>query len=531
MANDLTLLIFNIINYLRRSRQDIEREKRTGEDTLSTQKKIMTKVLDDLRIPYDQVPEIGSGDKIETRPVFQQVLKDIENGKYNAIAVKEIPRLGRGTYSDMGIIYDLLVSKRIFIITPYKIYDPQNPADARQIRFELFFAREEFEMIKERLVSAKYNLAHEGKWICGAAPFGYKLNKHSMRLEPFEEEAQIVQLIFTFYVYGIETSEDTRREVSFRAIATHLTRLGIATPRNAKSWSFLTVKRIIENVVYAGTVKYRTRKRIGNQYFDRPSEEWIVVKNAHVPLIDPETWELAQKRLHNKNKIPNTKLDFSPCELAGLVVCNRCGKRMVRQYSIQKYQKKTTQEVSTYHKEFLWCTTPGCTFVKYRQVEESLIEYLKQLSQLDVNRLEEAFMDLYQSQKEIAVAADTADLAAKKIDELKRRLRFICEKYESGVYDDTMFMERKTEIQKEIDLLQKIPKAEPVSNLNGDNISRDFVTFKNNIDSILSAYNTCNNKTLKNELLRRLIDVVILNKTGKGTFDLVVQPKIFALMS
>ncbi|MGB9804939.1 recombinase family protein, partial [Desulfofundulus sp.] len=87
---DFTLNIYRIINYLRRSRQDIEREKRTGEDTLAIQKRIMAKVLDDLGIPYDQVEEIGSGDKIETRPVFQQVLADLEQGKYNAVAAKEI---------------------------------------------------------------------------------------------------------------------------------------------------------------------------------------------------------------------------------------------------------------------------------------------------------------------------------------------------------------------------------------------------------------------------------------------------------
>ncbi len=525
MSSELTSLIYNIINYLRRSRQDVEREKRTGEDTLATQKKIMTKVLDELHIPYTQVEEIGSGDKIETRPVFQQVLKDLAEEKYNAIAVKEIPRLGRGTYSDMGTIYDLLVSKRIFIITPYKIYDPQNPADARQIRFELFFAREEFEMIKERLVSAKYNLAHEGKWICGASPFGYRLNKNTMRLEPFEEEARIVQLIFTFYAYGIDTG-DERREVSFRAIATHLTRLGVPTPRNAKSWSYLSVKRIIENEVYIGTVKYRTRKRVGNQYLGRPPGEWIVVKNAHRPIIDLETWELAQKKLHSRNKLPNTKLDFSPCELAGLIACNHCGKRMVRQYSVQKYKKKTSKDTSIYHKEFLWCTTPGCTFVKYRQVEESLVEYLKHLSKLDPKRLEDTFIDLYNFPQKTLPPVDSTGLATKKIEELKRRLRFVCEKYEAGIYDDTMFLERKSEIQKEIALMEKIQATKTSPEPGENQVQKDFVKFKNNINSILSAYTTCNNKTLKNELLRRLIDVVILNKTGKGKFDLVVQPKI-----
>ncbi len=37
--------IKNIVNYLRKSRQDEERERKTGEDTLHEQKKLMDRVL------------------------------------------------------------------------------------------------------------------------------------------------------------------------------------------------------------------------------------------------------------------------------------------------------------------------------------------------------------------------------------------------------------------------------------------------------------------------------------------------------
>jgi len=151
--------IKNAINYLRKSRQDEEREKKTGEDVLHEQKVLMDRVLEGYGVPYDQKPEIGSGDKISTRPVFQGIIEDLRAGKYDAIAVKEISRMGRGSYTDMGIIYDLLVEKRIFIITPWKIYDPRNPSDLRQIRFELFMSREEFETTRERLTGGRYNAA------------------------------------------------------------------------------------------------------------------------------------------------------------------------------------------------------------------------------------------------------------------------------------------------------------------------------------------------------------------------------------
>lgn len=83
--------IKSIINYLRKSRQDMEREKKTGEDTLHEQKLLMDRVLSNYDTPYEQHTEIGSGDKIETRPVFQQIIKDIRNGKYDAIAVTLYP--------------------------------------------------------------------------------------------------------------------------------------------------------------------------------------------------------------------------------------------------------------------------------------------------------------------------------------------------------------------------------------------------------------------------------------------------------
>lgn len=167
----------DIVGYLRKSRQDIEREKRTGEDTLSEQTELMNRVLSSIELPYDLKMEIGSGENIDGRPIFQEVLRDLENNKYQAIAVKEISRLSRGNMGDAQRILDAIKDSRLIIITPYKIYDVRNPMDYRQIRFELFLAREEYEMIRERMVGARYTYASQGKWAAGKSPYGYSYNK------------------------------------------------------------------------------------------------------------------------------------------------------------------------------------------------------------------------------------------------------------------------------------------------------------------------------------------------------------------
>jgi DNA invertase Pin-like site-specific DNA recombinase/Zn-finger protein len=520
--------IESIIGYLRRSRQDLERERRTGEDTLATQRKIINKVLDDFGIPYDIVEEIGSGDKIDTRPVFQQVLRYLEEGKYNSVAVKEVARLGRGNYGDMGRVYDIIINKKVYVVTPYKIYDPQNPADLQQIRFQLFFAREEYESIRERMLSSKLSLASEGRWVVGATPYGYMLDRRTTRLVIVPEEAEVVKLIFDLYVDGLGQPDGSFKDVAFKAIATYLNTLNIPTPRKAPNgWTYLSVQRIIDNVAYIGTFQYRTRKRVGNKYYDRPESEWIVVEEAHDPIIGKELFDAAQERRKSRH-IPRTKLDFSPCELAGQVVCGRCGKRMVRQYSIQHYQKKDGGE-SIYHKEFLWCTNNGCTFVKYRDVEEDILETLVNLGKADVNQLRKLYKQsilsgLKANGNDKNNLQETAD---KKRREIKRKMEFLLEKYMDGIVDDDQYKSKNSQLKKELDEINSlVPDQDNLEVVDTPKINKAILEFINKVNEVLTVYKASKNKTVKNELLSSVIDHVILTKTGKGTYELDAKTKI-----
>lgn len=506
--------ITNIINYLRKSRQDIEREKRTGEDTLSQQKKLMDRVLNDLGIPYVQKSEIGSGDKIETRPVFQEILEEIKEGKYDAIAVKELSRLGRGSYKDMGIIFDLLEERRLYIITPYKTYDITNPSDKRQIRFELFLSREEFETIRERLTGARYNLAMEGKWVAGSAPFGYQYNKKTQRLEPHPEQKKVIQLIYDIYVNGLDMGDGTKKDVSFKAIATYLTRLGYKSPNGKDQWSYLAVQRALTNTTYIGQVKFRTTQRKNvKEIVERPEDEHIIVDDAHEALVSLEMWDKAQEKYMGRNKTHNTKLDFSPCELAGLGRCAVCGKSMVRNYSVQHY-KKQNGEKSTYRKEFLWCTTPSCTYLKYRDVEEAIINYLGYLQALDEDLLAKHIAESIKQEADSTISVnDLKRQVEERKAELKKRLDFVYQKHESGVYDDDEFVERRSKIKKELDELNKV-KFKEEEQLDENEI--DVEKVKENVKSILDAYKKLENKTNKNKLLHLVFDHITLEITEKG---------------
>jgi len=508
MYNKTEYKITNIINYVRKSRRDEDREKRTGEDTLAEQTKLMAKVLDDYGIPYVQVFEVGSGDKIATRPVFQDVLKELRLGTYDAVAVKEISRLGRGSMSDMGIIYDLLVEQRIYIITPSRIYDPRNSSDQRQIRFEMFFAREEFEQIRERLTGARYSAAMEGKWM-GQIPFGYKRNEKTMRLEPIEEEAKIVKLIFDLYLNGYEG-----KEVRERAIATILKRLGITTAKDKKHWDTTQIKRLLTNRAYIGESRYRTTERtLDGKVKKRPENEHIIVPEAHEPIIKESVFYEVQQKMKNK-AVPRTKFDVDNYELTALMTCKHCGKRLV----VNRYNRKR-RSGSIYIDSYIRCRN-GCVTVKYDIVEQKVIGLLNYLSELDEELLKEMYEATTQkhdvNERELYKAEIIKSIEQKK-EELLKRLKFIQEKHYKGIYSDEDYLGFKKEIDDELKEVEKMEQGNSFLEVSATKEDVDVIKVRKSVNNILSAYNQLDDAEKKNQLLRNTFDEIILDIIEKGS--------------
>lgn len=506
-----SLDITNIINYLRRSRQDAERERRTGEDTLASQKKLMTNVLNGYGVPYIQKEEIGSGDKIATRPVFVQIIEELKEGKYDAIAVKEISRLGRGSYSDMGIIYDLLKDKRLYIITPYKIYDCANESDLKQIRFELFMSREEFETTRERLTGARYNAAMEGKWM-GNIPFGYMRNERTMFLEPIEEEAKVVRLIYDLYLNGYEG-----KVVREKAIATILERHGIKTAKNCKYWDTTQLKRILTNEAYIGVSKFRTTKRNSEGKVEaRPEEEHIIVEDAHPPIISSENFFKIQAIMKDSLR-PKTKLDVNNYELTGLFTCKTCNCKAV----INRYKRKRAS--GEYYDTYLKCRN-GCFAVKYDFAETALVNLLKYLKDADKNIVYALYQrtaakkdDKKEQQNQLQEQMKEGLEKRKKIAE--DRLEFIFEKHAEGIYSDTMFQKFEAKILTELEEIAALEEntigvqetaASVVNELNYGKITNDFI-------KIIDVYNSNVTAEDKNELLRKIICSLHIKIVEKGT--------------
>ena len=375
--SNLPEFVTHIACYLRRSREDLEAERR-GENTLLVQRQFMVnEVLPRFGTHCEVYEEVASGDTIKDRPVFQQLMADLELGMYQAIAVKDLTRLGRGSYSDMGLVYDFIRDKRIFIITAASVLDPENPDDLRNIRFSMFLSREEYEAIVYRLVQGKYVKAqHLGQWVAGSVPYGYRYDRQVKKLVP-DDCAKVVSHIFELFVH---------ENRSTAAISTHLRKMGIPSPAGKTYWNPQTIRRLLQNPAYKGTLAYKRTKRqkSDGKVVVRPKEEQIIVDHAHLPVVSEAVWELAQQKI--KRHRPKTPVQLTPTELAGVITCGTCRRKMVRQTSTRHYRRKDG-ETSVYQREFLAC--PACGhWVGYRAVEQQLIAVLNHLPALPLDGLE-----------------------------------------------------------------------------------------------------------------------------------------------
>jgi site-specific DNA recombinase len=497
--------IANIINYVRRSRQDIEREKKTGEDTLAAQINLMNNVLNKYGVPFVQKKEIGSGDKIETRPVFSEVLNELRKGIYDAIAVKDISRLGRGSYEDMGTIFTLLTEKRIFIITPNKIYDPVNASDAQQIRFEMFLFREEFEMTRQRLSNGRYHAAYEGKWM-GQVPFGYFRNDQ-MRLKPKEGEKEVVQMIFDMYVNGYQG-----RTVRERAISTILKRAGIRTAKGQRIWNATQIKRVLKNDVYIGVSKFRTSKKLSSgKVVKRPEAEHIVKENAHEPIISTEVFEAAQKIMKSPT-VPKTKFDAEIYELTGVITCKKCEKKAV----INRYNRKR-KDGSSYVDSYVRCRN-GCFTTKYEFAEKSINDILKYLKDANEQTIFDVFEKTRVKQNEeekLIMKENMQNQFQQQKEKLEKKLDFVFEKFEEGIYSNEDFLRRKKDIEAEMNELKILEEGREQSaatkeEANAEEVKDAFVKY-------FEAYSNEKDSEKKNKLLRSIFKNVNMEILEVGT--------------
>ena len=302
------------------------------------------------------------------RDGIEKICEAVEQNQIDAVIVKDLSRLGRHR-TQTAVFIDYLKKHDVRVISVTENIDTSNENDDLVIGMKQIINDMYAKDASRKIRSTYQQKQKEG--IVIIPPFGYFKDKNTRQVVIVEEAADTVRLIFKLYLDGY----------GFKQIAKKLNADGVHTPAyyqqtllgknvphtwpqisKQQLWISTTIKRILENEFYAGTLichKTRTDK-INKTFRFIPPEEQYRHENAVPAIIDRETWQQAQFLLQKRVKdrvraAPGQKIH----RYTGIIECADCHSVCTaRTRKLPQGGRRVEYICNTYHrygKEY--CTT------------------------------------------------------------------------------------------------------------------------------------------------------------------------------
>ena len=231
------------------------------------------------------------------RPSFNEMLKAAGEKKFDVILCKSQSRFTRDMEISERYLHNLFPLWGIRFIGVVDDVDTDIKGNKKSRQINALINEWYVEELSENIRAVFRHKMEQGQFLGAFAPYGYQKergNRH--KLEVDQEAAAVVQNIYTLFLEGYEIAE----------ICRNLQKKGVLTPTAYKKslglsyengnankegqirWSKTTVKRILTNPVYIGTLVQGREKKVSyksKKVVVVPKEEWVVVENNHMPII------------------------------------------------------------------------------------------------------------------------------------------------------------------------------------------------------------------------------------------------------
>ncbi|WP_232695511.1 recombinase family protein [Brevibacillus daliensis] len=506
--------------YLRKSRADIEAEARGEGETLAKHKKALMKVAKHQNLNIVNIrEEIVSGESLLHRPEMQELLKEVESKKYDAVLVMDVDRLGRGNMQEQGLILETFRQSKTKIITPRKTYDLEDEWDEEYSEFEAFMARKELKLINRRLQGGRVRSIEEGNYIATRPPYGYLIENNGKEryLIPHPDQEHVVKMIFNWY-----THSDPQKQMGTRRIANELNNMGIPTYTGRK-WMPSSVLTVLKNAVYIGRIQWKKKqykkskdplKKTDRK--TRPVDEWIDTKGKHRPIISNEVFLKAQKILKTRYHIPYKLQNGITNPLAGIIRCGLCDSAAV----YRPYQNGPGH---------IRCSNDFCNSKSSRfdyvetRIVSSLTKWLAEYKaqwEKHADEPQESQIDSKQSILQSMLKEKT------EVENQKGRLHDFLER---GIYDEETYVDRSQNLAIRIENLseaiERVDKELKIEQVRGT-ARKEIIP---SVEYVLKMYHHSDDPLEKNTLLKSVLEKAVYKKEKwqkNDHFEITLHPKL-----
>ena len=160
-------------------------------------------------------------------------------------------------------------------------------------------------------------------------------------------------------------------------------------------------------------------------------EDWIIVENTHIPLIEKSLWDRVQKRLGEPGKrVRRTKNDTLGL-FSGIVKCSDCGTPLAYMRKKLKDREKGVYRCSRYNNNGGKACSPH--YIDEEYISAFVLDDIRSYAQLAASNREELAERLYKALKN-ANHSEVSTLSS-KVTNIEKRLYEITERIKN-LYED-----------------------------------------------------------------------------------------------
>ena len=423
-----------------------------------------------------------SAKDMEHRPKFQEMLKDMKDGKINYIVAYKLDRVTRSV-RDLEELISQLEKYNTYLVCDRDDVNTSTANGRFFVRMLTVLSQLEIEIVSER---TKFGLngAIKSGHLPGQVALGFRKDGNRKTIiDP--ATAPIIKRVFDLYLQG----------KTFLQISNIFNEEKVLN----KNWKDTHIERIINNRLYMGD--YEMYKRL---------KEWknvepVIYMNVVDPIIPRYIWEecQAQKIINQRTYTRDRVYTFFQ-----KLKCPKCGKIMKCKGSGGKRRKYVYYNCEDCHEN-----------IRESYVEEEFEKIVGQLLRFD-NEYNELFLPLF-ADKEKSV--DKSDIEREIINLTKQKER-IKKAYMSEVVELDDFKEDLKVINEKLDILTKqLEKEQELKNRNrftpekvmaDRDLQRIFMQNGNDVSLFLTEWQTMT-KEDKQEFIARYIESLTFEKDDR----------------
>jgi len=449
------------------------------------------------------------------RPGFNELKNDLNNGKVKVIIAKHLSRIGRRG-SKVNLFLENIQEDGNRVITISDGYDTFDERTHDMVGINTWVNEKYIRDTSKNIRAAIERMQKEGRYI-SQVPYGYELDPFVKGKYYVDKTCAIyVQEIFDMYLNGYG-AKAIARILTERQVPTctqnlklKMERLGRVYKKDVSNtiWSQAIILKILRYDFYIGvlTLGKSKRRTINGKVIKQKEEDLIRFEDVHEPIIDKQTFKLAQEILAERTHSNYRSSEKGPTVFAGKLFCADCGTRLTpsrsaktQRYVCRKYHMMGTDYCTSHSTNDEHLTTALIYFLEHcrnnlsEAITDLKLESKNKMKDYQKNNFEILHKDKNRIEKEIEMLIEQrmhesmSDRAMKEFMD-KTYLKMINDKYTELQSILTRLNDIEEEVIQDIDLKKELTSVLQI------------------FDEIIA------NKTLKRRHIETIVEKIIVHE-------------------